>query len=447
MTYLRGFVAILSVGTFACSSGGSSSDGLPSATCHVDDDCETGVCTGGSCVPAPTCGDGIQNGAETGVDCGGPVCPTCGDITCSVDGDCSSGACIGGTCVEASCSPPECAVATDCRSRVCIDLACQEPSCTDGVPNGSETDVDCGGLCPACVSDRHCLVNADCASGYCVANVCQDSSGGGSVVNVGDMNLGNLVWTTATIKRTESDPNPVTLEYIYLRMQTNHDVDTELKATDLAQIAKDALDARDERLGPSDPTNLELLTANLSSPPAVIYYTWGCNSAFQVPTSINGYDPALATKVLLGIAAAAPESDTNTYVGTLRVPITAVDGSTTYTGTGVLNRYEGAATIITDPSTLQILSPPSSVTATAEPGGIRLTWTNSRDTRLSHVAIHRSPVAGRLGDLVATTDAAAVTTYLDAGISSGTTYFYTLHSVDTANSESANTNQVSAVAP
>ena len=39
---------------------------------------ETGVDCGGPCVAVcPSCNDGIQNGAETGVDCGGPSCPTC----------------------------------------------------------------------------------------------------------------------------------------------------------------------------------------------------------------------------------------------------------------------------------------------------------------------------------------------------------------------------------
>ncbi|MEW7280286.1 GEVED domain-containing protein [Aquimarina sp. 2201CG1-2-11] len=50
---------------------------------------------------APTCNDGIQNGDETGIDCGG------------------------------SCEP-------------CI----AEPSCTDGIQNGDETGIDCGGSCP-----------------------------------------------------------------------------------------------------------------------------------------------------------------------------------------------------------------------------------------------------------------------------------------------------------
>ncbi|MEM9850187.1 MAG: T9SS type A sorting domain-containing protein, partial [Bacteroidota bacterium] len=53
----------------------------------------------------PTCDDGIQNGLETGVDCGGPDCPPC-----------------------------------------------MEPTCDDGIQNGLETGVDCGGPdCPPCM--------------------------------------------------------------------------------------------------------------------------------------------------------------------------------------------------------------------------------------------------------------------------------------------------------
>jgi hypothetical protein len=53
----------------------------------------------GSC---ETCTDGVQNGDETGVDCGGALCPAC------------------------------------------------PPTCDDGIQNQGETGVDCGGPCPAC---------------------------------------------------------------------------------------------------------------------------------------------------------------------------------------------------------------------------------------------------------------------------------------------------------
>ncbi|MEN8185967.1 MAG: hypothetical protein ABFR05_02425 [Bacteroidota bacterium] len=44
---------------------------------------ETGVDCGGSCTPCPTCDDGIQNGDETSVDCGGSCNPCQGRIEVS----------------------------------------------------------------------------------------------------------------------------------------------------------------------------------------------------------------------------------------------------------------------------------------------------------------------------------------------------------------------------
>ncbi|MEK7705266.1 MAG: hypothetical protein AAB426_09925, partial [Myxococcota bacterium] len=48
--------------------------------------------------PAPSCTDGISNGHETGVDCGGGTCPSCppGE-QCTQGSDCLSGECLG-TC-------------------------------------------------------------------------------------------------------------------------------------------------------------------------------------------------------------------------------------------------------------------------------------------------------------------------------------------------------------
>ncbi len=51
------------------------------------------------------------------------------------------------------------------------------PNCTDGVRNGAETDVDCGGgTCPACASGKACAVTSDCSASpaplSCVAGVC-----------------------------------------------------------------------------------------------------------------------------------------------------------------------------------------------------------------------------------------------------------------------------------
>jgi hypothetical protein len=41
------------------------------------------------------------------------------------------------------------------------------PSCADGVHNGLETDVDCGGSCGGCALGDACNENTDCAAGEC----------------------------------------------------------------------------------------------------------------------------------------------------------------------------------------------------------------------------------------------------------------------------------------
>jgi hypothetical protein len=41
------------------------------------------------------------------------------------------------------------------------------------VKNGTETDVDCGGVCAQCTSGKHCLANNDCTSGTCNQGFCQ----------------------------------------------------------------------------------------------------------------------------------------------------------------------------------------------------------------------------------------------------------------------------------
>ena len=47
------------------------------------------------------------------------------------------------------------------------------PTCNDGITNGSESDVDCGGSCPRCGNDRVCVGQDDCRSALCVSGVCK----------------------------------------------------------------------------------------------------------------------------------------------------------------------------------------------------------------------------------------------------------------------------------
>jgi cysteine-rich repeat protein len=51
---------------------------------------------------------------------------------------------------------------------------CSAPaSCMDGVQNGNESDVDCGGLhCFGCLDEQRCGKDTDCMSGYCLEGLC-----------------------------------------------------------------------------------------------------------------------------------------------------------------------------------------------------------------------------------------------------------------------------------
>ena len=127
---------------------------LPSCTDGVQNQAETGVDCGGPCIAcaAPSCTDHLQNQGEAGVDCGGP-CPACVQATCSdgLQNQGESGVDCGGpcpACIQATCSDQlknQGETGVDCGGPC---PAC--PTCTDGVQNQAETGIDCGGPCPAC---------------------------------------------------------------------------------------------------------------------------------------------------------------------------------------------------------------------------------------------------------------------------------------------------------
>lgn len=78
------FLLLGSIGTVLTVTSCSDDTGS-SASCFdgIKNGDETGVDCGGSCVACPTCDDGIQNGDETGIDCGGSCEPCTGSINVS----------------------------------------------------------------------------------------------------------------------------------------------------------------------------------------------------------------------------------------------------------------------------------------------------------------------------------------------------------------------------
>ena len=49
----------------------------------------------------------------------------------------------------------------------------RDDNCANGVKDGTETDVDCGGVCGKCAPAKVCSLASDCASGSCTASLCQ----------------------------------------------------------------------------------------------------------------------------------------------------------------------------------------------------------------------------------------------------------------------------------
>lgn len=130
--------------------GGSCTPCAGGAQCDIDDDCLSGACTSGLC--DASCDDHLRNGDETGIDCGGSCLAGCGIFNaCHENADCTS---------------------LYCRPHPFSPNRpgyCARASCTDGIRNGREGGVDCGGsACPTgCPNFNQCYENSDCLSGYC----------------------------------------------------------------------------------------------------------------------------------------------------------------------------------------------------------------------------------------------------------------------------------------
>ena len=174
--------------------------------CELDKDCSSGFCDGAKC-GQPAAGshtDGKKNAGETGIDCGGSVKTTqpCPDGQGCIDSTDCVGTCTNQVCgpigptdgkknngeTDIDCGGPnapkcpagkDCLVKTDCVDDYCPDgtKKCTVPTYNDGVQNGTETDVDCGGTGPGmkkCPETKACLVDTDCFGGCNYLKKCVD---------------------------------------------------------------------------------------------------------------------------------------------------------------------------------------------------------------------------------------------------------------------------------
>jgi hypothetical protein len=141
----------------------SVSEGLAAgAVCTAATQCRSHVCSaagGGGGGPggtltcqAPTCVDGVQNGAEIGPDCGGncaALCPTMSGPTCSANLQCGAGqTCTNGTCVPTP-TPTSCTRPADCGAGQTCQLGANGMAGTCVTATGGQCNCPLGQPCNA----------------------------------------------------------------------------------------------------------------------------------------------------------------------------------------------------------------------------------------------------------------------------------------------------------
>ncbi len=193
-----------------CRSCAQAKTGLPDGTCGpvTAGQQSTSGCvaagqacsSSGTCAPAH-CFNGVKDGDETDVDCGGPSCASCAvGNACTTSSDCSpttSDNCIDGVCCGRTCFGDcrSCAQATTGQANgtcaqvldmnpttscpgneACTSGKCVPTHCFNGVKDGDETDKDCGGSCAGCAVTQNCVTSNDCTIPNCIDGICCERS-------------------------------------------------------------------------------------------------------------------------------------------------------------------------------------------------------------------------------------------------------------------------------
>jgi hypothetical protein len=79
---------------------------------------------------------------------------------------CAGGTCQGGGCIAVAAPSPQPPPGP-------LPAPPPAPTCSDGIRNGAETDLDCGGTCPRCPDFKSCASRDDCRGALCVGDVCR----------------------------------------------------------------------------------------------------------------------------------------------------------------------------------------------------------------------------------------------------------------------------------
>jgi len=132
----------------------------------LDQGATLGGCPSPPPPPSNTCTDGIQNGTETDIDCGGGSCPRCGvGKKCNTRNDCVTALCVGGVCKSCD-NAADCGIDTGGN-----DCACRTSRNLSGVKFCSNVNggtINPGNSCNLCNANQGCSesdggANSECA--------------------------------------------------------------------------------------------------------------------------------------------------------------------------------------------------------------------------------------------------------------------------------------------
>ena len=220
-------------------SSGSCGTGAGCTPCMADVDCGTAThdgCTVSTCVASictPKDTTGLPSTTQTPNDCMKSVCGSDGKPAMDIDPNdtplddlnvCTTMICMGGVptkvpvksgtmCPNGMCdgvgSCFNCTKNSDCTTgtKPTCDLAAHTCiSCSDGLNNGTETGIDCGGNCGKCTGDA-CEINNDCAGGQCADKLCCNIPCTGTCQAC---NLSGSLGTCASVLVGDMDPGTCT---------------------------------------------------------------------------------------------------------------------------------------------------------------------------------------------------------------------------------------------
>ncbi|MBO5753977.1 MAG: hypothetical protein J6S69_09890 [Proteobacteria bacterium] len=230
------------------------------------------------------CINTIKDGDEADVNCGGSCLAKCEvGKACTDNDDCGTGNCTD----KKVCAVKSCTNDTECVSpAVCwFDDTVETPtdgvciSCVDGIVNGDETDVDCGGnTCAQCEKGKTCKTADDCVTGECTNKTCTGDAPVAAVA--GDLVINEVMSNASTSKAFDNIEGSKQCDFVEIVNITDH------------AVSLDGVILKTKRIGGDEKEASYPLSGSLRSKQAAVINACEDNYFPSDVLSISSFEPA-----------------------------------------------------------------------------------------------------------------------------------------------------------